>query len=217
MSIVTIELPPFPNVPFAPGVPPVPRSPLDPPSPTPPALTGDSPDISNQTQSSQSPQWGIFDASNNPVIAPDTIVGFDFKRDYTIPVYPIEDGGFASYNKVARPFEPRFTMSMGGTEADRTGFLTVLETIVADLNLYSVATPEYTWPNANLVHWDIKRTAEKGVTLLTVDVWLQEVRVAPAPTFTNTKAVSGQSPQGGGTVQASEPTPLETANAVNWG
>ena len=215
--IATISVSLYPDVPNVPGVPPVLRSPLAPPTPTPPTVTADSPAVASQTQSSPVPQWGVFDStSNKPVIVPDTVAAFEFKLEYSVPDYPIEQGGFASYNKVARPYDARFTMSKGGSQADRTTFLTSVQTVVANLTLYNVATPEYTWTNANLVHWDIKRTSDKGATLLTVELWLREIRVAPAPAFASTKAVSGQSPNNGGTVQATPPTAQQATAATDF-
>lgn len=196
----------YPNVPLSPGVPPVVRSPSAPPTPDPPRATGDATSTTVAGQSSTAPQWGIFDTGNNPIIAPDTILAVDFKRDYSTPDYPIEDGGFETYNKVARPFEAKFTMAKGGSIAARQNFIAILELITADLRLYNVVTPEHTWLNANVTHWDYDRKADRGATLITVNVWLREIRVAPAPAFKATKTAAAQAPVAGGTVQAATPT-----------
>ena len=51
------------------------------------------------------PQWGVFDESGIVMLQPDTIAAVEYKGDYEIANHPVEEGGFASYNKVAKPFE----------------------------------------------------------------------------------------------------------------
>lgn len=213
MSIPNVPVPPYVDVPNVPGVPPLLRS-LAFPTSNPLAVFGDGSDIFNQPTSSSQPQWGIFDSANNPVLTSDTVVGFDFKHEYVTVDYPIENGGFASYNKVARPFEPRFTMARGGSVADRTAFVTALERLVGDTNLYTVVTPEFTWQNVNITHWSEVRRSDRGVSLITVEIWLQEIRQAPAPAFSNTKTASAVSPTNVGTVQGQTPTPAQASNAA---
>ena len=217
MSILVI-LPQFPNVPQVPGVPPLPRSLSFPTPDAPPLASADATGVDAPSQSA-APKWGIFDSNNNLVITADTVVGFDFKREFRIADYPIEDGGFETYNKVAVPYEPRFTMAKGGTVAERTAFITAIENAIGNqangpnLSLYNVVTPEYTWTNANLYHWDIHRTSEKGVSLLTAEIWLREIRVAPGPAFSKTQQPSGQTPSSDGMVAAADPTPVQMSAA----
>jgi hypothetical protein len=145
-------------------------------------------------------QWGIF-SGLLPVIVPDSIVSFDFKNEWHLPTAPQENGAFQSYNKVATPFEPRVTMTKGGSESDKHEFLNKLESVAAALTLYTVVTPTRTYENVNITHYDYHRTATNGVGLLTVDVYMQEVRVAPPPAFTNTAQPSGANSVNGGSVQ----------------
>ena len=219
MSIEIIPVPPFADVPDALGVPVMLRSPLFPtPEPSPVNGDGSGGDASNlgpfgSGGSTPQPQWGIFDQGGAPVITSDTVVGFDFKRDYRLIDYPVEQGAFASYNKVQMPYEPRFTMAKGGSQADRTSFITAIEGVIGDFNLYNIVTPEFTWTNANFDHWDTQRTYEKGVSLITAEIWLREIRVAPAAAFSQTQTAAGQSPQSVGTVQAQPATPAQAALA----
>ena len=213
MSLPNIIVPAFPNVPAFPGVPPLLTNPAASISTVIGALTGDDQSLTSQAAPAQ---WGVFQGGS-AVIVPDTIVAFEFKRDFRVVDYPVEGGAVASYNKVAEPFEPRFTMTKAGTAADITDFVQQVETAVASLNLYDVVTPEYTWFNANLIHWDTARTAKGGVSMLTINVWLREIRTAPSPSFSQTKTSAGQDPVNGGTVQAQTPTPTQSAAAAGGG
>lgn len=159
------------------------------------------------------PQWGIFDQSNNPVIIADSVVAVDYKQGWHIADYPIEQGDFASYNKVATPFDARVTFTQGGTESDRAAFLAAIEAAAASLDLYNVVTPEKTYLNANIEHYDYRRTSRNGVGLLTVDVGLVEIRQVATTTFTQTAQPSGVDQVNGGTVQPTTPTPVQQSAA----
>jgi len=150
-------------------------------------------------------KWGIY-LNGSLALAADSVIDVTYKREYRIADYPMEQGAFQSYNKVKTPFDARIRMVKGGKDNDRQAFLNALETIAASLSLYSVVTPEITYANANITHYDYRRTSTNGVTLLTVDLWLQEVRMTVTNSYTYTQQASGQNPAQGGTVQAAPPT-----------
>jgi len=54
----------------------------------------------------------------------------------------------------------------------------------------------------SIEHYDYKRTSTNGVTLLTVEMSLLEIREAPASTMTNTATTAAAAQVNGGTVQA---------------
>ena len=64
------------------------------------------------------PQWGIF-LDGVPAFDYNSIVDFDFKQDWPISDYQVEDGGFQSYDKVQLPFDVRVRVSSGGSEFER--------------------------------------------------------------------------------------------------
>lgn len=156
--------------------------------------------------------WGIF-LGNTQVVVPDSIISLEYKRDYRIADYPMEQGAFESYNKVKIPYDLHIRMTKGGTVADRSAFLVAISGMADSLSLYSVRTPEGYYPNLNVQHVDYKREALHGVGLITVDVWLVEIRQAAVPSFTNTAAPSGSDPAAVGTVQPA-PTPKAQVQAI---
>ncbi len=197
----------FPQVPDLPGVPALARSAINAVAnfAAPALLTADGIATLGGSTSDQ-PQWGLFDSGGALVVAPDSVVDFEFRREQRIAIFPIEQGSFGSYNKVTQPYEGRLKMNKAGTESDRTDFLNAIDAALFSLDLYTLVMPEQTYDNANVEHYDFRRTNENGVQLLTVELWVQEVRIAGAPTFSNTKAPSGQDAQADGAVQAQTPT-----------
>ncbi len=155
------------------------------------------------------PQWGIFDASGTPVVQPDSIFGFEYRVDFRVSDYPVEQGGFGTYDKVSLPYGVKIAMTKGGADADRAQFLNAIQAAVASLDLYTVVTPEISYASANVVHYDYARQSRAGATLLTVDVWLEEVRVTGTSQTSNTAVPSGADPAQGGTISPQKPSPKQ--------
>lgn len=145
-------------------------------------------------------QWGIF-RSGIPVIFADSTVSFELKQDFPISDYPVEDGGFQSYDKVQLPTDIRIRMATGGSVARRQAFLATIEAVMNTTDLYDVLTPETVYLGYNFVHRDFRRTAQNGLGLIVVDLWLTEVRVTSTATFTNTKQPGDAGSQSIGHVQ----------------
>jgi hypothetical protein len=167
------------------------------------------------------PKWGIFNLDGSIALQPDSIVSLDLKREWSIPNYPQEQGAFQSYNKVMFPLDTNIRMTKGGTDDQRYRFLITLSTLAKSLKTFNVGMSEgRVIKNVTFTRFDSRRTSTNGVGLLTVDVALQEIRVAPNPAFTNTAAPSGADPQNGGAVQPQAPTggmsTLFGPNTVNF-
>lgn len=207
---VFITVPTFPDVPDVPGVPPLRRDPTNPVvDNTDPS--GDAPDIQDDPSIGRDgPQWGLFDDGNNLVIGPDSVLGVEFLEEWKISDAPQEDGAFTSYNKVQVPFVIRMTFAKGGTVAERTAFLDDIRVALASTYLYTAITPEAIYKNVNPIHQSYDRRAVKGAGMMSVDVWMELVRVAAPATFSNTKFAAGADPASGGTVQAVQPSTAPT-------
>lgn len=194
---------PDPDVPAYPGVPPLPGAT---PPPRQALLTGDAPGVAQVTEA---PLWGIF-LDGAPVVIADSVVTFDFDKEYRIANFPVERGSFASYNKVEQPYTQRIILAKGGTDSDRAAFLENLNAVLASLALYEVWTPDATYRNANVTAVGFSRTNRNGVTLILAQVTIQEVRTATETTFINTASPSGVREQSGGSVQAKPPTAVQS-------
>jgi len=189
----------FPIVPDVPGVPPLLRDSTQDFGQTIDLLTFDTV-IGYGTE--HTPQWGLY-LGGVPVIVADTVVSFEFKREWAIADYPVERGGFESYDKVNIPFQPRLQFASGGSEQNRQDLLDQISAIAGTLQLFDAVTPEVVYPSVCVQHYDYRRSARNGLGLLVIDLWLLEVRVTAGTTGENTKDASGASPSQDGNVQPS--------------
>lgn len=222
----SVATPQYPDVPQAPGVPAVFRAPAQAPLLGAILLTADVLDVVSMFGL---PQWGIYTTDGQIVAIPDNVVSVDHRREFRISDYPVEQGGFASYNKVALPFDVRVRMSVAsgglggialtGNVAARSAFLEALDAAATSLNLYAVITPEWTFPSVNIVHYDYRREIRSGVGMIVVDVWLEEVRQTGTSQFSQTQSPQGAAQQNDGTVQAQPATvqPAPTTAAAPSG
>lgn len=202
-----IAKPKFPNVPNLPGVPQVPRSPFFPPGP-PPVLTGAIALGRLALALISKPQWGIYkmptpppDAEITvdedgeqelpevtvyaqpapPVIAPDSFTRFQFDHEYDIGTAPVQQGGFAAYNKVAQPYQIRLRMTKGGSLKERQEFLEKMEAITASLDLYRILTPERVYNDCNIVQCRTVREGARGAFFFAeVEIGFIEIRQVTA-------------------------------------
>jgi hypothetical protein len=117
-------------------------------------------------------------------------VAFEFKQDFRISNYPVEEGSFESYNKVQIPYDVRLRFSTGGSVADRQAMIESVDAIIGSTDVFDAVTPEKVYQSLNPVHQDIRRTSRDGVGLLVIDIFCEQVRITATPQFT-----SSQQPQ----------------------
>jgi hypothetical protein len=189
---------PFPNVPQVPGVPAVLRD------LTIPSLS----QLANIALGGLAelifgiPPWGIYDQQGNEVLQPDTFLGIRFKNGARIADFPMEAGSFSSYNKVQTPFDAAVRMSLGGDTVSRAQFLVTIEALLQTTDLYSVVTPEISYPSVNLVNYSYSRQQRNGAAMIVVDLMFEEVRQSAMAQFAQVQDPSGASPVNDGQVQA---------------
>lgn len=160
------------------------------------------------------PQWGIF-FGGVPVVLADNVVTVDFKQEFSISNFPIEQGAFESYDKVGSPFEAKVRFSAGGSILSRRALIDSVNAVSVSLDLFDIVTPEETYRSVNVFHYDYHRSADRGAGLIVIDVWCQEIRQNAVAAFSNTQAPSGASPVSGGTVQTSPATSGQDAQITN--
>ena len=143
------------------------------------------------------PIWGIF-FSGIPVVIADSIVEMEFKRNWSQSTYPIEQGGFQNYDKVANPASIQLILSKGGSASDRELFLDALNLVAGNLLLYDVITPDQVYLDYNIAQLDYRRTATQGNGLLQVAIQLLEIRESAQTDFTNTQSPASADTQSNG-------------------
>ena len=150
-------------------------------------------DILTDFSASFGPEWGVY-LNGAPIILFDTFLSIDYRQTWNLSDYPVERGGFESYNKVYTPFETRVSFATGGSEAHKAAMLASVAAIAGTLLLYDVVTPEVIYQSVNVKHYDYRRTATNGLGLLRIELWLEEVRVTVSEASTTT---SGTGDSGG--------------------
>ena len=161
-----------------------------------------------------SQQWGVF-LNGTPVVIFDTFVSIDYRQTWNLSDYPVEQGGFESYNKVYTPFETRVSFATGGSEGDRAAMLASVAAIAGTLQLFTVVTPEAVYQSVNVKHYDYHRTATNGVGLITVDLWLEEVRVTVSESGTTAGTSANASGNEGGSASAASGLAAGSSNFTN--
>lgn len=171
MPMPIISVPQFPDVPNLPGVPNITRNPLA-------AITTLTAPLISGFLGSFASVWGVFDDSGNQVLTPDTFLGIDYENSRRISNFPIEQGSFASYNKVNDPFVGTVRMAVGGTLAAREQFLQALQALADSIDLYTLVTPEASYANVNLERYDYRRDARNGAGVIVASCRFVEIRQA---------------------------------------
>lgn len=201
MPLEPVKIPLYPDVPRAEGVPAVSRSPLE-------VIFTElllEADVLTAASMFEPPQWGIFFTSGQPLVIPDTVISVDFRREARISDYPVEEGGFQSYDKVRLPYDIRLRMSCSGANMNKVLFLENLDHAHQSLDLFQVVTPDAIYSNVNITHYDYRRERMRGATILHVEVWLQQVISTATTSFTSTKQSTGATDVNNGTVQPIDP------------
>lgn len=209
-----IPKPKFPNVPKLPGVPQLARSLQFPPAPAP--VLGLALALGKLWQSIfAQPQWAIYksipagtqDASDStptvtvaaqrvPVVVPDSFGEFSYRNESSVSDFPVQDGAFASYDKVANPFEIVVRMYKGGSKEARKKFLDSIQAIAGTLDFYDIVTPERAYLNVNVTRVEISRRGAGGAYFLSeVDLFFREIRTVTASySTTATETQNAQNP-----------------------
>ena len=157
------------------------------------------------------PKWGIYDETGtNEVLHPDSFLSLMYHNESNLPMFPIEDGAFSTYNKVPNPFDITVRVTKSNTIGLGTGlarqsmneFLKFLEGMIGDTNLYSVLTPDFTYINANLKGFDYKREMNNGAAIILADLHFVEIMRASVSV---TSANGSPDPYGGSSTCAATP------------
>lgn len=224
MPIPVTPKPLYPNVPNVAGVPPLMRPSVAQIFPTVALLAADVPSVLSGLGILQGPQWGLFTQGGAPAFAavssgiasilpsflggsPGQSIGdVEYRVDHRIATAPQEQGAFLSYNKVSTPFTGRVTYIVSGGEAQIGAFLGQVQTLQAGINFLTLVMPEISYPSCDIVHHDYRRSSSRGLTMLSVDIWVEQIRVSGTAAFSNAQQPSGAGQQNYGTVQGQTPT-----------
>ena len=203
---------PYPNVPNAPGVPNVPVNPVQPNGGVivQPTLTVNK---ESTVTNINSQVWKIVDNKGAIVLDADTYNDFNIRAEAVIPNYPIEEGGFSSYNQVDKPYGLKLTAIVSGNEdISRAQFIDQVVELKESLTLVTIVTPDGIFDDAKLISYSYSNKANQGLTILMVEMIFQEVRQTASAVVTAAKP-SGQAKVKTGQVSPVPPTNQQASNA----
>lgn len=160
--------------------------------------------------------WGIFSQNGIPLLLVDNVVSVKYESKSQISNAPVEQGSFASYNKVTEPYSVSVMMTKAsGGVMQRAAFLSLLENFTQSTNLFMVITPEAIYPNCNIVSYDYARDASDGARMIKANIHLQEVREVKVQ-YTQTKMEQAKPQQDNGKVQAQETPAAKAQSGQSW-
>lgn len=163
--------------------------------------------VGNLIENALAPIGEIASLIGAPNIVPVTAstVDFEYAQDFPLSNYPQELGAFQSYNKVTLPFDVKLRLTAGGSVSARQNFLSTCLTIASSMALFDVVTPELVFPSVNCSHISWPRSAKRGNTLITVELYFEQINQINATNFSNTLSPTSQGQQSIGNVQPQTP------------
>ena len=121
-------------------------------------------------------EWGVFTADGDPIAKYDSFISTDYQNPSSISKYPVELGGFNSYNKVESPYLITVVLSCCGSSDRRAAFEAAIENARKSLQLYNVFTPTKTYTGVNITTVAIRRELSEGAHVSRAVLSLEEVR-----------------------------------------
>ena len=135
--------------------------------------------------------------------------------------YPVEQGQFATFNKVNTPYHNTVVMTFSGRKTgfsaliptfgvngiiNKTEIMSQLDKMAASFDLYDILTPEKTYHNANIMGVNYRRNAEEGASLLVIEVVFVEVLITAEAKFSSTKNPNSANPTNNGNAKTTTVT-----------
>ena len=135
-------------------------------------------------QRSTTGNWTVTDKDGQALAVFDVFFGCDYRGESKVASKPVENGGFASYNKSASPDIVNVALGKTGKPTELTALLDALQQLRDSVDLVSVVTPEKTFLDYSLEAYDYQRSASAGVDRLLVSLRLVEVKQV-SPDYSN--------------------------------
>lgn len=159
-------------------------------------------DIVNRIIGSEPVLWGVYDPAGKSIADYDSLVSMDYKNDARVSDYPVEQGAFASYNKISSPFTIQVMLACGGDLTRRAAFQAALNAALRSLTLYTVVADDGTFNNCNLVGLDWGRSQQDGATITKAFCEFREIRQRGTTAFSQTAEPQGAAMINQGQVQS---------------
>ncbi len=177
-----------------------------------------------------SSQWGILNSEGisftgfgaSLIGAVQSMYSLNYNKQMAVADFPVEQGGFASYNKVEMPANPIIVLNFMGNVSDREQFINAIDVATKSTDLYTIITPEITYVNYTIEKYNYSRSAARGKTLISIQLYLKEIRQVSQQNPNNSGgAINGSNnptnsgSQSNGQVQSSAASSQDTNNFNN--
>lgn len=149
------------------------------------------------------PVWTLQNEGGGTAVDFDVFLGVDFSGDNQVAHEPIEQGGFASYNKQNTPKEISVELACTKMYFSQQPVLENIDKLASGVQKLSLVTPSSEYKNLNLESYSYRRTEDAGAGMLVVELKLIEVREVE----TKKKTTASESPKSEG----KEGKPIEKA------
>lgn len=120
--------------------------------------------------------WALISDKGTTVAPFDSMLSIDVKNENKLLSSPVEESGFASYNKVSSPLDIYVELAASASESGHAALLAALDKLASGTELVSLVTPDQEYRHLNIESYTVKRTATEGATLLVAELHLLEVR-----------------------------------------
>ncbi|AET91665.1 hypothetical protein BYI23_B010580 [Burkholderia sp. YI23] len=113
----------------------------------------------------------------NALVTPDAVIDLGIRGEQRVVSYPVEQGSFAPYNKVAQPQELTLRLARGGRNMSRDVFL------LGSLAPRNVTTSNETYRGYNLDRLDYQRQSSAGLSLIVAGIHFTEIRTSAQASY----------------------------------
>lgn len=122
------------------------------------------------------PTWTLQNEGGGTAVNFDVFLGMDFSGTNAVAHEPIEQGGFASYNKQDSPKEISVTLACTKMYFSQQPVLETLDKLASGVQKLSLITPSSEYKNLNVEGYSYRRTDDAGAGMLVVELKLVEIR-----------------------------------------
>lgn len=143
--------------------------------------------ISQELTPSAKEQWGLVDANSGAnIVEFDSFISCEVNDEKQVVEEAVEEGSFASYNKVDDPIEIKAILAKTGTTADLQDALDTIKSYADSTELVNLVTPTYEYESLNIERYNYELKQEIGRGVLYVEFYLLEIREVGSE-YTNVK------------------------------
>ena len=125
---------------------------------------------------SKAPTWTLQNEGGGTAVEFDVFIDMDFSGENQVAHEPIEQGGFASYNKQDSPKEITVTLACTKMYMSQQPVLENIDKLASGTQKLSLVTPASEYKNLNIEGYSYRRTEDAGAGMLVVELKLVEVR-----------------------------------------